>query len=53
MGIIVLLAMLPALAVMVRPAARWWARYGAIALLVLLFPIGVLEVAHLDYIYGH
>jgi hypothetical protein len=53
MGAIVLLAMLPALVAMVLPALRMWARYGAIALLVLLFPIGVLEVAHLDYIYGH
>jgi hypothetical protein len=53
MGIIVLLAMLPALAVIVLPSVRTWARYGAIALLALLFPIGVLEIVHLDYIYGH
>jgi hypothetical protein len=52
MGIIVLLAMLPALAVMAYPAARRWARYGAIALLTVLIPVGALEVASLSYIYG-
>jgi hypothetical protein len=52
-GIIVVLAMLPALAVMAYPAARRWARYGAIALLTVLIPVGALEVANLSYIYGH
>jgi len=45
MGTIVLLAMLPALAVMVRPAARFWARSGAIALLALLVPVGILATS--------
>ncbi|GAC1507216.1 MAG: hypothetical protein NVS1B3_07430 [Candidatus Dormibacteraceae bacterium] len=53
MGVIVLLAMLPALVVMVRPSARLWARSGAIALLALLVPVGILEIANLGYIYGH
>jgi hypothetical protein len=53
MGAIVLLAILPALVAMVLPAARMWARSGAIALLALLFPVGVMEVANLGYIYGH
>ena len=53
MGFIVLLAMLPALVVMLRPAPRMWARSAAIALLTLLVPVGILEVANLGYIYGH
>jgi hypothetical protein len=52
-GIIVVLAMLPALTVMAYPAARRWARYGAIVLLTVLIPVGALEVANLSYIYGH
>jgi len=53
MGAIVLLAILPALVAMVLPTVRVWARGGAITLLAALFPIGILEIANLDYIYGH
>jgi 4-amino-4-deoxy-L-arabinose transferase-like glycosyltransferase len=53
LGGIVLLAVLPALLVMVRPETRSWARSGAVALLVLLLPVNLLEVANLGAIYGH
>ncbi len=53
MGGVVLLAVLPALAVVVRPEVRSWARSGAFALLVLLAPLSLLEVANLGAIYGH
>jgi hypothetical protein len=38
---------------MVRPDFRSWARSGAIALLVLLVPVSLVEVANLAAIYGH
>jgi hypothetical protein len=53
LGGLMLLAILPALVVMVRPQARSWARSGAFALLILLIPIGLVEVANLGAIYGH
>jgi Na+/H+ antiporter NhaA len=53
LGGVVLLAVLPALVVMVRPETRSWARSGAFALLVLLLPVNLLEVANLGAIYGH
>ena len=53
LGGVVLLAVLPAIVVMVRPDARSWARSGAFALLALLIPTGLLEVANLGAIYGH
>jgi hypothetical protein len=53
MGGVLLIAMLPALAVMVRPEARSWARSGAFALLALLIPVSLVEVANLGAIYGH
>lgn len=53
MGGIVLFAALPALAAVVRPESRAWARLGAFALLALLVPVGILEVARLGAIYGY
>ena len=53
LGGVVLLAVLPALVVMVRPDARSWARSGAFALLAVLIPVGLVEVANLGAIYGH
>lgn len=53
MAVIVLLAVLPALAVIVRPDGRSWARSAAIAVLGLAIPVGILEVANLSHIYGH
>ena len=53
LGGVVLLAVLPALVVMVRPDARSWARSGAFALLALLLPASLVEVANLGAIYGH
>jgi hypothetical protein len=53
LGGVVLLAMLPALVVMLRPDARSWARSAAFALLALLIPAGMVEVANLGAIYGH
>ena len=53
LGGLMLLAILPALVVMVRPQARSWARSGAFALLILLIPVSLVEVANLGAIYGH
>jgi len=53
LGGVVLLAVLPALVVMVRPDLRSWARSGAFALLALLLPVSLVEVANLGAIYGH
>ncbi len=53
LGGVVLLAVLPALVVMVRPDARSWARSGAFGLLAVLIPVGLVEVANLGAIYGH
>jgi hypothetical protein len=53
LGGVVLVAVLPALVVMVRPDARSWARSGAFALLALLLPASLVEVANLSAIYGH
>ena len=53
LGGVVLVAMLPALVAMVRPEARSWARSGAFALLALLVPASLVEVANLAAIYGH
>lgn len=53
LGGLVLFAVLPALVVMLRPQARSWARSGAFALLALLLPVSLLEVANLAAIYGH
>jgi hypothetical protein len=53
LGGVVLLAVLPALVVMIRPDARSWARSGAFALLALLLPVSLVEVANLSAIYGH
>jgi hypothetical protein len=53
LGAVVLVAVLPALVAMVRPDFRSWARSGAIALLVLLVPVSLVEVANLAAIYGH
>jgi hypothetical protein len=53
LGAIVLLAVLPAIIVMFRPKVRSWARSGAFALLTLLIPINLIEVANLAAIYAH
>jgi len=52
-AVLVGLAVLPALAVMARPAVRHWARYGAFALLVALVPLGIAEVAEAGFVFGH
>ena len=52
MGFIVLLAIAPALIAMVFQELRPLARSGALVLLALLIPVGVLEVANLGFIYG-
>ncbi len=51
-GLVLALAVLPAFAALASPAIRHWARLGAFSLLVLLIPLGVIEVAELGYIYG-
>ena len=51
-GFIVVLALAPALAAMVFREIRPLARSGALVLLMLVIPVGVLEVANLGYIYG-
>lgn len=52
-GFIIVLAMAPALVVMVVLDIRPLARTVAFVLLALVVPVGVLEVANLGYIYGH
>lgn len=47
------LAVLPALIAIASPKNRTWAHLVAIGLLVLLIPIGIVEVAQLSFIYGH
>lgn len=51
-ALLVGLAVLPALATLAVPAVRRWARLGAFNLLVLLIPLGVVEVSELGFIYG-
>jgi 4-amino-4-deoxy-L-arabinose transferase-like glycosyltransferase len=51
-ALLVGLAVLPAFAALAVPAIRHWARLGAFGLLVLLIPLGVIEVTELGYIYG-
>lgn len=51
-ALLVGLAVLPAFAALALPTIRTWARLGALTLLVLLIPLGVVEVAELGYIYG-
>lgn len=51
-GFIVLLAMAPALAALAFREIRPLARSGALVLLMLVIPAGVIEVANLGYIYG-
>ena len=53
LGGIVLLAVLPAIIAMLLPNARTGARSAAFALLALLIPTGLVEVANLAAIYGH
>ncbi len=52
MGLIVLLAMLPALIALARPGLRTYARAGSVTLLAAIVPVSLLEVANLAYIYG-
>ena len=53
LGGVVLVAVLPAFAVIVWPEARSWARSGAFALLAISGLLSMLEVANLGTIYGH
>lgn len=50
---LVALAMLPAFAALAFPARRSWARLGALALIITLIPVGIVEVSELGFIYGH
>lgn len=52
MGFVVVIAMLPALLALAFKEVRPWARSAAMVLLLLVMPVGVLEVANLGYIYG-
>jgi hypothetical protein len=52
-GVAVGLTVLPALAALVAPSLRRWARLGALGLLAALIPLGILEVAQLGFVYGH
>jgi Dolichyl-phosphate-mannose-protein mannosyltransferase len=52
MGLIVLVAILPALLALAMPRLRAYARGAGVALLAAIVPISLLEVANLAYIYG-
>jgi dolichyl-phosphate-mannose-protein mannosyltransferase len=47
------LAVLPAFVAMADARLRSWARLAALAILVALIPVGIIEVAELGFIYGH
>ena len=53
LGGVTLVAVLPGLAILARPAARRYAFGAACVLLALLVPLNALEVAALGSIYGH
>ena len=47
------LAVLPAFVAMADGRLRSWARLAALAILVALIPVGIIETAELGFIYGH
>ena len=47
------LAVLPAFVAIANTKLRSWARLAAVAILVLLIPAGIIEVAELGFVYGH